>query len=423
VDGPTRATCCVVGCGPAGAVLGLLLARAGVDVLVLEKHADFLRDFRGDTLHASTLQLLDELGLAEDVLALPHSAVSTVGVSIGDSDFGLADFRRLRGKYRYIAFMPQWDLLDFLTKEASRLPTFRLRMQAEAVGVVQEGGRVVGVTVRSPDGAEETVRAELTVAADGRGSTVRRSAGLRPVSFGAPMDVLWFRLSKRDSDPGQTFGRIGPNGLLVLIDRGDYWQAGLVIPNGAYGEVQRRGMDAFRAQLAGLAPFLADRVGEVRDWEDVRMLDVQVDRLPRWWRPGLLCIGDAAHAMSPIAGVGINLAVQDAVAAANLLAGPLRAGGTIGTLPLARVQRRRTLPTVLTQRVQRAIQDGFLSALLAEQDGRAEVRPPRLLRVLQRVPALQAIPAWFVGRGVRPEHVRPPVTGRPGERRPAAASR
>jgi 2-polyprenyl-6-methoxyphenol hydroxylase-like FAD-dependent oxidoreductase len=409
VDGSRSVTCCVVGCGPAGAVLGLLLARAGVDVLVLEKHADFLRDFRGDTLHASTLQLLDELGLAEEVLALPHSRADTVGVSIGDADFRLADFRRLRGKYRYIAFMPQWDLLDFLTKEASRSSTFRLWMQAEAVGVVQEGGRVVGVTVRSPDGAEQTVRAELTVAADGRGSAVRRSAGLQPVSFGAPMDVLWFRLSKRDGDPVQTFGRLGPDRLLVLIDRGDYWQAGLVIPNGAYGEIQRRGMDAFRTELAALAPFFADRVAELRGWDDVRMLDVQVDRLPRWWRPGLLCIGDAAHAMSPIAGVGINLAVQDAVAAAHVLAGPLRAGGSVGNVPLARVQRRRTLPTVLTQRVQRTIQNRFLFPLLAPRDtGRAAraARPPRALLLLQRVPALQAIPAWFVGRGLRPEHAR-----------------
>jgi 2-polyprenyl-6-methoxyphenol hydroxylase-like FAD-dependent oxidoreductase len=404
VDGSTRVRCCVVGCGPAGAVLGLLLARAGVEVLVLEKHADFLRDFRGDTLHASTLQLLDEMGLAGRLLALPHAEAATVGVSIGDSDFALADFRRLRGKYRYIAFMPQWDLLDFLTSEASRLPAFRLRMRAEAVGVLEEGGRVVGVTVRSSDGSEENVRAELTVAADGRDSTVRREAGLTPKSFGAPMDVLWFRLSKRDSDPAQTFGRLGPNRLLVLIDRDDYWQAGLVIPNGVYGEIQRRGMDAFRTDLVALAPFFADRVGELGGWEDVRLLDVQVNRLPRWWRPGLLCIGDAAHAMSPIAGVGINLAVQDAVAAANELAEPLRDSGTLGTLPLAKVQQRRTLPTVLTQRVQRAIQDGFLSPLLAERGDRDTLRPPRLLRVLQRVPALQAVPAWFVGRGVRPEH-------------------
>jgi 2-polyprenyl-6-methoxyphenol hydroxylase-like FAD-dependent oxidoreductase len=406
VDGSTRVTCCVVGCGPAGAVVGLLLARAGVDVLVLEKHGDFLRDFRGDTLHASTLEVLDELGLAEELLALPHSVAERVGVSIGDSEFELADFRRLRGKYRYIVVMPQWDLLDFLTREASRLPTFRLRMNAEAVGVVEQDGRVAGVTVRSGGGGLETVRAELTVAADGRGSVVRREAGLTPVRFGSPMDVLWFRLSKRDGDPGQSFGRIGPNRMLVLIDRRDYWQAGLVIPNGAYAGIQERGMEAFRAGLARLAPVFADRVGELRGWDDVRMLDVQVDRLPRWYRPGLLCIGDAAHAMSPIAGVGINLAVQDAVAAANLLAAPLRAGHPLGTVPLARVQQRRAWPAMLTQRVQRAIQDGFISSLLAAEED-AALSIPAALRLLQRVPALQAIPAWFIGRGFRPEHANP----------------
>jgi 2-polyprenyl-6-methoxyphenol hydroxylase-like FAD-dependent oxidoreductase len=260
--------------------------------------------------------------------------------------------------------------------------------------------------VRSPDTTEETVTAELTVAADGRGSVLRRSAGLAPVSFGAPMDVLWFRLSKKDDDPPRTFGRMGGNRLLVLIERGEYWQAGLVIPNGEYGTIQQRGLDAFRADLAKLEPFLADRVGELHGWDDIRMLDVQVDRLPRWHRPGLLCIGDAAHAMSPIAGVGINLAVQDAVAAANVLAGPLRAGGRLGVLPLARVQQRRTLPTVLTQQVQRAIQDRVLSLLLAQPDTGAPPSPPRALRLLKRVPALQAVPAWFVGRGVRPEHVR-----------------
>ena len=410
-DGPTdqiprtEVACCIVGCGPAGAMLGLLLARAGVEVLVLEKHADFLRDFRGDTLHPSTLRLFDELGLAQQLLELPHQKVPVLGVTTDAGDFTLADFRRLPGPYRFIAFMPQWDFLDFVVDQARRLPSFQLRMRAEALAVLQEARRVVGVTYRDQDGALHQIRARLTVAADGRGSGLRRSAGLRPTEFGAPVDVLWFRLPRRSTDPTQTFGRLATGHLLVLIDRDGYWQIAHVIGKDAAGELRELGLAHFRASVAELVPFLADRVGELRGWDDVRVLRVQVDRLRRWFRPGLLCIGDAAHAMSPIGGVGINLAVHDAVATANLLTRPL-GDGTLSSGHLARVQLRRMLPTVLIQRGQRAIQDRFLSPLLA---GSLPAKPPLVLRALRRYPILQAIPARLIGLGVLPEHVRSPT--------------
>jgi 2-polyprenyl-6-methoxyphenol hydroxylase-like FAD-dependent oxidoreductase len=410
-DGPTdqilrtEVACCIAGCGPAGAMLGLLLARAGVEVLVLEKHADFLRDFRGDTLHPSTLRLFDELGLAEQLLDLPHQKSAVLRVTTDYGDFTLADFRRLPGPYRFIAFMPQWDFLDFVVDQARRLPWFQLRMRAEALEALQEAGRVVGVTYRDQDGATHQVRARLTVAADGRGSDLRRSAGLRPTEFGAPIDVLWFRLPKRPTDRPQSFGRLAAGHLMVLIDRGDYWQIAYVIGKDAAGEIREQGLERFRTSVAQLVPLLADRVGELRTWDDVRTLRVQVDRLRRWFRPGLLCIGDAAHAMSPIGGVGINMAVHDAVATANLLARPL-GDGTLSTWHLARVQLRRTLPTVLVQRGQRAIQDYFLSPLLA---GRLPGQPPLVLRALRRYPILQAIPARLIGLGVLPEHVRSPT--------------
>ena len=400
--GTSEVSCCIAGCGPAGAMLGLLLARAGVEVLVLEKHADFLRDFRGDTLHPSTLRLFDELGLAGELLSLPHRKAPVVEVTTDAGDFTLADFRRLPGSHRYIAFMPQWDFLDFVVAQARRLPGFQLRMQAEALAVLEERGRVVGVTYRDQAGAEHQVRARLTVAADGRDSGLRRSAGLRPRVFGAPIDVLWFRLPRRPGDPRQTFGRLAAGHLLVLIDRGAHWQIAYAIAKDTTAALQAAGLPRFRASVAELVPFLADRVGELAGWEDVRLLRVQVNRLRRWFRPGLLCIGDAAHAMSPVGGVGINLAVHDAVAAANRLAGPLR-DGTVSSRHLAAVQLRRILPTIVIQRGQRTIQDRFLSPLLA---GRRSARPPLVLRVLRRYPVLQAIPARIVGIGILPEHVR-----------------
>jgi 2-polyprenyl-6-methoxyphenol hydroxylase-like FAD-dependent oxidoreductase len=407
---PTRVTCCIAGCGPAGAMLGLLLARAGVDVLVLEKHGDFLRDFRGDTLHPSTLRLFDELGLADQLLRVPHQETQVIGVTTDAGEFTLADFGRLPGPYRFLAFMPQWDFLDFVVGRARRLAAFELRMEAEAVEVLEEAGRVTGVLYRDRDGAVHQVRARLTVAADGRDSELRRAAGLRPTEFGVPIDVLWFRLPRRPADP-QSFGRLAAGHLLVLIDRGAYWQIAYVIPKDAADELHQAGLDRLRASVAELVPFLADRVDELRTWDDLRTLRVQVDRLRRWFRPGLLCIGDAAHAMSPIGGVGINLAVHDAVAAANLLAGPLR-DGTLATRDLARVQLRRLLPTVVIQRLQRTIQDRFLSPLLA---GQVPAKGPLALRVLRRFPVLQAIPALVIGIGVLPEHVRTPVLQDPAD--------
>jgi len=389
-----RVDCVIAGCGPAGAGLGLLLARAGLRVTVVEKHGDFLRDFRGDTIHASTLTLLDELGLGDEFARLEQQRIAEVRVAVGDREWSLADFRRIRGRHREIALMPQWDFLDFVTRHAAGYPGFRLLMETEATGLTVEQGHVTGLTVSG--GA---IPATLTVAADGRSSTVRRAARLPVRAYDAPMDVLWFRLSRRESDLVRTAGRVAPGRLLIRIDRGDYWQVGYVIEKGGYQRLRAAGLAAFRSDLATLEPALADRVDELGSWSDVSVLEVRVDRLRRWHRPGLLCIGDAAHAMSPVGGVGINLAVQDAVAAANLLVRPLRTG-TLSERDLARVQRRRALPAAVTQAGQRAIHRRIVAPLL---DGGA---PPAPVRMLERFPALQAIPAYLLAIGIRPEHVR-----------------
>ena len=394
----TETTCAIVGGGPAGMMLGLLLARAGIEVVVLEKHHDFLRDFRGDTVHASTIRVMDELGIGERFLALPHQKVPELKVEVDGEVMTLADFSGLPGRHRYIAFMPQWDFLDFIASEARRYPAFGLIMGAEASGLVHDGERVAGVTY-THEGRAEVLRAALTVACDGRNSAIRRAADLRPIQFGAPMDVLWFRLPRRAEDPADTFGRLAPGELLGLINRGEYWQCAYVIRKGALDEVRRAGLDALRAELARLAPWLGARTAEIKSWDEVRLLSVQVDRLRRWHRPGLLCIGDAAHAMSPVGGVGINLAVQDAVAAANVLADGLRRG-TVGERELRRVQRRRALPTILTQGLQRLIQRRFLGRLLEE---RRAMRPPKALRL--RLVCRAA--GYLVAIGVRPERVRP----------------
>ncbi len=390
----------MAGGGPAGMMLGLLLARAGVDVVVVEKHADFLRDFRGDTIHPSTLDVLAELRLLERFLALPHQEVAEFQAVSGERTVTFADFRHLPTRCGFVAFIPQWDFLDFLAGEARRSPAFTLRMETEATGLVTDAGRVVGVRARGPDGDLE-VRADLVVACDGRSSGLRRAAGLPVKEMGAPIDVLWFRLSRKPDDPEATMGRFDVGRVVVLINRGEQWQVGYVVPKDGAGALRDRGLPAFRADIAAIVPFLADRVAEMESWDDVPLLSIQVNRLTRWWAPGLLCIGDAAHAMSPVGGVGINLAIADAVAAANLLYDPLRSGRPANH-DLAAVQRRRELPTRITQAIQVQLQNRVLSPLL---QGRVESTTPVGLRLIDRVPVLRRVPGRLVGLGVRPEHV------------------
>lgn len=393
--------CCIAGGGPAGMMLGLLLARAGVNVVVLEKHADFLRDFRGDTIHPSTLEVMHELGLVEELLRQPHQPARHLKAYVGREEFTVADFTHLPVHCRFVAMMPQWDFLSFLETHVRRYPTFRLRMRAEVTGLIIDDGRVSGVKAMTPDGPLE-VQAPLTIGADGRRSTVRAHAGLRVMTLGAPIDVLWMRLSWRTGDPAETIGRFDRGRIMVMIYRGDYWQCGFVIPKNGHEAIRRRGLSAFRSEVAAIAPFLADRVDELRSWDDIRLLTVTVDRLRRWWRPGLLCIGDAAHAMSPVGGVGINLAIQDAVAAANRLAESLRRG-TVSDSDLAAVQRRRELPMRLTQRLQVIVQNRVLGRVLV---ARGPLKPALPLRLLQRWPILRQLPARLIGLGLRPEHVR-----------------
>jgi 2-polyprenyl-6-methoxyphenol hydroxylase-like FAD-dependent oxidoreductase len=399
------ARCCIAGGGPAGMMLGFLLARAGVDVLVLEKHKDFFRDFRGDTIHPSTLEVVYELGLLEDFLKRPHQELRELRGWIGDQMVPVADFSHLPTHCKFIALMPQWDFLDFLAQHGRRYSNFRLRMQAEVTGLIEAGGRVAGVSARTSGGSLEA-RADLTIGADGRHSTVRATAGLDILDLGAPMDVLWMRLSQHPGDPKQSMGRFEPGHVFVLIDRGDYWQCAFVIPKGGIDQVRQRGLEAFREEVGRVAPFLRDRVGQIATWDDVKLLTVAVDRLRQWYRPGLLCIGDAAHAMSPIGGIGINLAIQDAVAAANILAEPLRRGGA-ALDDLRAVQRRREFPTKLTQRAQVLVQNRVIGPVLA-----AAGKPfsmPLVLRLLRDWPFLRRIPARIIGMGVRPEHVKTPA--------------
>jgi 2-polyprenyl-6-methoxyphenol hydroxylase-like FAD-dependent oxidoreductase len=397
-----RAGCCIVGGGPAGMMAALLFARAGVRTILLEKHADFLRDFRGDTIHPSTLDVMDELGVLQSFLLRPHQEVTTLAGNLGDTLITVADFTHLPTRCKFLAFMPQWDFLNFLVEEAKRFPTFDLRMETRAEGLLWENGRVVGVRAQTRQG-ELAIRADLTIAADGRESVLRRTAKLEVDELGAPMDVLWLRLTKRQDDPHETFGYIRDGRIMALIDRGVYWQCAYVIPKGTLAELQQRGLDEFRRQVSAIVPFLHDRVEELKSWDDIKLLTVRVNRLRQWYRPGLLCIGDAAHAMSPIGGVGINLAIQDAVAAANILAPKLLRGG-VSVADLRAVQRRRERAARLTQGLQLFIQARIIGRVLT--NGRAPFlhRLPALLRWL---PFLPRIPARLVGLGFRPEHVAP----------------
>src|SRR5258708_4009901 len=392
---------CIVGSGPAGMMLGYLLARAGVDVAILEKHADFLRDFRGDTIHPSTLELMHELGLLDAFLRLPHRKVERLVGEIGNVRVTIAEFTRLPGACRFIAFMPQWDFLDFLADRGRRYRGFHLMMRTEAADLIEQGGRIVGVRADTEAGVVE-IRADLVIGADGRHSTIRERAGLKVEDLGAPMDVLWMRLSRRPHDYAEAFGHFETGGILIMVDRGDYWQCAYVIQKGSADELMKRNIGDFRRMILALSPWLGERVNEVKSWDDVKLLTVALDRLPQWYRPGLLCIGDAAHAMSPLGGLGINLALQDAVAAANILAEPLRAGAV--TLDhLSRVQARRQWPTRVTQAFQRTIQSRVIGPVLA---GTMQPKPPLALKLLDWFPALRGIPARFIGIGVRPEHVR-----------------
>jgi len=392
--------CCIAGGGPAGLMAGYLLARAGVKVTVLEKHADFLRDFRGDTVHPSTLEIVYELGILDRFLALPHQKVERLAGQIGSSRIMLADFRHLPVHEKYIAMMPQWDFLNFIAEEANSFPGFRLIMQAEATGLIEDGGKIVGVRANAGNGKIE-IRAPLVIAADGRNSILRQRAALAVADLGAPMDALWFRLPAYAHDVPETMGRFGAGYILVTIYRGDYWQCAYVIPKGAIETLKKAGIESFRDTIAAGLPFEDGRTEAIESWDDVNLLTVRVDRLDRWYRPGFLCIGDAAHAMSPVGGVGINLAVQDAVAAANILANPLREG-KVSVADLRAVQARRSFPTRVTQAIQVAVQNNIIGPTLKL---RQEPKVPLAVRLMQTFPVLQRIPARVLGLGVRREHV------------------
>ena len=396
--------CCIAGGGPAGMMLGYLLGRAGVKTLVLEKHADFLRDFRGDTVHPSTLMIMKELGLVEDFLELPHSKIRALSVEIGGTSIKVADFARISAPCKFVALMPQWDFLNFLADKGRRFPALTVMMSAQVTSLTENAGRVVGVKVTTPNGPLE-VRADLVIGCDGRTSTVREASGLVVQDLGSPIDVLWFRLSKKPGDPEQVLGRLNVDTMIVTIDRTDYWQCAFVIGKGGIERVHAKGLEAFKAAVAGSAHFLADRVDELKSFDDIKLLSVSVDRLTIWSKPGLLCIGDAAHAMSPVGGVGINLAIQDAVATANLLAVKLKAG-TLQDEDLDRVRRRRLFPVKVIQGLQVAVHDRVLKPAVSGAERKLTVPWP--LKMLDSNAWLRRWPAQVLGVGVRPEHIQCP---------------
>jgi 2-polyprenyl-6-methoxyphenol hydroxylase-like FAD-dependent oxidoreductase len=403
-------TVCISGGGPAGMMLGFLLARAGIRVTVLEKHRDFFRDFRGDTIHTATLELMRELGLLEDFLQLPHHKAYSIGGTFGGESITFGDFRYLPTQCKFVAFMPQWDFLDFLKRQAARFPEFTLRMEAEATALLRDHGRVSGVRFTANDGSEQEITADLVVACDGRDSALRHQSGLPVIDIGAPIDVLWFRMERAADDPHDLLGRIDTGQALVMIDRGDYWQCAYLIRKNGLDALKARGLPRLRADLARLAPFAAVRLdAALDDWEKLKLLSVQINRLHRWHAPGLLCIGDAAHAMSPVGGVGINLAIQDAVATANILYPALRQAQIEGTSVsdglLEKVQKRRDWPTKFIQGFQMRVQD-FLNTRVFS--GTGPVRPPFLLRLINRIPILRGLGPRLVALGPRREHIATP---------------
>jgi 2-polyprenyl-6-methoxyphenol hydroxylase-like FAD-dependent oxidoreductase len=401
-----HARCCIVGGGPAGMMLGYLLGRAGIDTLVLEKHADFFRDFRGDTVHPSTLQVMDELGLIDGFLKLPHQQLQKMEGNFAGESIRIADLGRLKVKYPFIAFMPQWDFLNFLRESGKRFASLKVMMNTDATDLIRSGDMVLGVRANTPEGPVE-IRADLTIGCDGRHSIVRQCANLEVEEIGAPMDVLWFRAGKRASETESVFARVETGKMLVTFDRGDYWQCAYVIAKGQYDAVKARGLDAFRSDVVGMAPILKSGMSDVKTWDDVRLLTVAINRLKRWTLPGLLCIGDAAHAMSPVGGVGVNLAVQDAVATANLLAARL-AKGCPSEQELDAVQRRREFPVRVTQAMQVIVQNNIISVAL--KPGDRPLKAPLFARLINALPWLQGITARFLGLGVRPEHVHSPAS-------------
>ena len=398
-------TCCIVGGGPAGMMLGLLLARAGIEVVVLEKHADFFRDFRGDTIHPSTFELMHELGLLEEFLKVPHQELKSFCAVFNNTSLQIADFTHLPVKKPVLGLMPQWDFLKFLEKHASKYTEFKLMMNANVTDIIKEDGRITGVRAETKEGMLQ-ITAGLVVGTDGRDSTIRAKAGLKVIKSGVPIDVLWFRIKRETTDPGQILGRFVYGKVMVMLNRNNYWQCAYVINKGRYEKIKQQGIEAFRNDVVSVAPFLSDRNEELKSWDDIKLLSVDIDHLEKWYTNGLLCIGDSAHAMSPIAGVGINLAIQDAVAAANILYEPMLERKIISTAILQLVQKRRAYPTMVIQKLQMTIQNFILKKRISNNK---ESKPPLVMRLFNMFSLLQRLPAKIIGIGVRPEHIQSPV--------------